>query len=173
MGLEQPFLGYEVYSLGNQETGRYESGGGFILPNFIGDCEDGFEIDPATQTCVAIKFNPPQSVKGGQGFVLGCTESGASNFNPSATQDDGSCVSAHRNSTSYSYSAESDLIPEQLAVIEAYSYAAETQADSTTTVVSNTEALKSLGQLALKNWMFVGLGAALVAYSFSVIDTDF
>ena len=88
----EPFLGYQVYSLGNQETGPYESGGGFILPDTtIGDCEAGYEIDPTSQTCVAIKFNPPSSVQGSQAMTLGCTNSDSPNFNPNATTDDGSC----------------------------------------------------------------------------------
>ncbi|MAR18535.1 MAG: hypothetical protein CML44_04090 [Rhodobacteraceae bacterium] len=88
---DYPFLGYQVYSLGNQETGRYESGGNTILPNLIGGCEDGFEIDPQTQTCVATKFTPPSSKENTQGMTLGCTDSNSSNFNPEATTDDGSC----------------------------------------------------------------------------------
>ena len=88
---DYPFLGYQVYSLGNQETGRYESGGNTILPNLIGGCEDGFEIDPQTQTCVATKFNPPSSKENTQAMTLGCTDSNSSNFNPEATTDDGSC----------------------------------------------------------------------------------
>ncbi len=88
----EPFLGYQVYSLGNQETGPYESGGQFILPDTtIGDCEAGYEIDPTSQTCVAIKFNPPSSVQGSQAMTLGCTNSDSPNFNPNATTDDGSC----------------------------------------------------------------------------------
>ena len=77
---DYPFLGYQVYSLGNQETGRYESGGNTILPNLIGGCEDGFEIDPQTQTCVATKFTPPSSKENTQGMTLGCTDSNSSNF---------------------------------------------------------------------------------------------
>ena len=88
----EPFLGYQVYSIGNQETGPYESGGQFILPDTtIGDCEAGYEIDPTSQTCVAIKFNPPSSVQGSQAMTLGCTDSDSPNFNPDATTDDGSC----------------------------------------------------------------------------------
>lgn len=88
---DYPFLGYQFYSLGNQETGRYESGGNTILPNLIGGCEDGFEIDPQTQTCVATKFTPPNSKENTQAMKLGCTDSDATNFNPDATTDDGSC----------------------------------------------------------------------------------
>ncbi len=89
----EPFLGYQVYSIGNQETGPYESGGQFILPDTtIGDCEAGYEIDPTSQTCVAIKFNPPSSVQGSQAMTLGCTNSDSPNFNPIATTDDGSCA---------------------------------------------------------------------------------
>ena len=73
---DYPFLGYQVYSLGNQETGQYESGGNTILPNLIGGCGDGFEIDPKENT---------------QAMTLGCTDSNSSNFNPEATTDDGSC----------------------------------------------------------------------------------
>lgn len=87
----EPFLGYQVYSLGNQETGPFESGGNTILPNLIGGCGDGFEIDPQTQTCVATKFSPPSSKENTQAMTLGCTDSNSSNFNPEATTDDGSC----------------------------------------------------------------------------------
>ena len=58
---DYPFLGYQVYSLGNQETGQYESGGSFVLPNIIGGCEEGFEIDPETQTCVSKKQKSVQN----------------------------------------------------------------------------------------------------------------
>ena len=87
----EPFLGYQMYSLGNQETGPFESGGNTILPNIVGACEEGFEIDPQTQTCVAKKFTPTSSGEGTQAMKLGCTDSNASNFNPEATTDDGSC----------------------------------------------------------------------------------
>ncbi len=87
----EPFLGYQMYGLGNQETGPFESGGNTILPNIVGGCEDGFEIDSRTQTCVAKKFTPPSSEEGIQSMKLGCTDSEASNFNPEATTDDGSC----------------------------------------------------------------------------------
>jgi len=87
----EPFLGYQMYSLGNQETGSFESGGNTILPNIVGACEEGFEIDPQTQTCVAKKFTPPSSKEGTQAMTLGCTDSNAFNFNPEATTDDGSC----------------------------------------------------------------------------------
>ena len=88
---DYPFLGYQVYSLGNQETGQYESGGNFILPSIVGGCDDGFKIDPQTQTCVALQFTPPISKRGTHTMKLGCTDSDATNFNPEATTDDGSC----------------------------------------------------------------------------------
>ncbi len=104
---DYPFLGYQVYSLGNQETGQYESGGSVILPNIVGECEDGFEIDPQTQTCVAKKFTPPSDNEGTQAMTLGCTDSDATNFNPEATTDDGSCEGS---SSSVSSAARAEVL---------------------------------------------------------------
>ena len=103
----EPFLGYQMYGLGNQETGPFESGGNTILPNIVGGCEDGFEIDPQTQTCVAKKFTPPSDNEGTQAMTLGCTDSDATNFNPEATTDDGSCEGS---SSSVSSAARAEVL---------------------------------------------------------------
>ena len=70
-------------------------------------CEDGFEIDPQTQTCVAKKFTPPSDNEGTQAMTLGCTDSDATNFNPEATTDDGSCEGS---SSSVSSAARAEVL---------------------------------------------------------------